>query len=417
MTVDSRVSQRTVDLNDHAKHAGGRWSRPITGADLRADGNAFTIVRVVLATLVIFSHAFILTGHGGDDFTRIVLPAPVSAFAVLLFFSLSGFLVTGGLIRRGALSFAVARALRLLPGLSVMLLVTAAAGAFFVAAPIAAYLGEPSLHRYLWRNLALLGQAYSIVGVFPANPDADLVNGSLWTIPREVQCYLGLAVAGAIGLLRDRRVVLIAFIVLVAAHLIVPLSIFPAFVPVRRLFVSFASGVVFYQWHDRVRLSWLAAVATIGCVLLLPKSELQTLALFLAATYTMFVAAMTASASIKRISSRLPDYSYGIYIYAFPVQQAVIATHLGLTPVANMLWTIVIVVALAAVSWHCIERPALALKPRFRRRTSLQTELQSASPPLADVNLERHLGGGGEATRRAQLVVLDPARQAKHSDP
>jgi peptidoglycan/LPS O-acetylase OafA/YrhL len=78
--------------------------------------------------------------------------------------------------------------------------------------------------------------------------------------------------------------------------------------------------------------------------------------------YLVLVAAFCSSLRFKAMSVRLPDYSYGIYIYGFPAQQAAIALGLGLTPFTNIGWGIVIMLPLAALSWHLIEKPALGLK-------------------------------------------------------
>lgn len=60
--------------------------------------------------------------------------------------------------------------------------------------------------------------------------------------------------------------------------------------------------------------------------------------------------------------NKIGDYSYGIYLYAFPVQR--LTEHLGLatSPIVWFLWSVPLTVLLAALSWHFIEKPALRLK-------------------------------------------------------
>ena len=73
---------------------------------------------------------------------------------------------------------------------------------------------------------------------------------------------------------------------------------------------------------------------------------------------------MRAPTVFKRLVKN--DLSYGIYIYAFPVQQLVC----GYTVSRNIGWLVTLVVSsvltfmLAALSWFLIERPALRLRPR-----------------------------------------------------
>ena len=338
--------------------------RFVSAADLRSDGNSFTLIRFVLASTVIFSHGFVLTGYGNADPSLRLLPYPISAVAVLLFFSLSGFLVTGGLLRKGVKVFAGARARRLVPGLAVMLVVTVILGVAFTSVSPATYFSSPSIVTYIVRNILFIGHAYRIETVFVGNHVPEVVNGSLWTIPNEVRCYTVLALAAAFGLLSSRSRALSAFIVVLAVQLAVPASFHPEYEATRRLGVSFLFGVVLYLWHERVFLSAPLAILISALAFAVPATALRETAIYLAATYVMLVASFLAPSCIKRLSVALPDYSYGIYIYAFPVQQAVIALGLAATPYQDMMWASVIAICFAAASWHLVERPALNISPR-----------------------------------------------------
>ncbi len=345
--------------------------RVIAPGDLRHDANIFTIQRCLLASAVIFSHAFEVTGHhlgDGDDPTRMVLPYPVSHLAVLLFFSLSGFLVTGSLIKRGVRDFALARALRLLPGLWVMLAVsTLVLGLCFNTGSLADLLASARLPRYVGYNALTLGKEYQLDGIFMGNPIPTAINGSLWTIPQEVRCYVALALLGALGLIASRRLLTIGFAILVVVGIVVPYDAIDVLTPLRPLAVSFFFGVLLYLWRDRVLLSWPLAVATVAAGLALAAIMVSDTGFALAAAYATLVAAIRVPESWKRFSAALPDYSYGIYIYAFPAQQAAIALGIGTTAYANAVTGFLLTLPFAAASWHFVEKPALALKPRWTR--------------------------------------------------
>ncbi|MFZ4689350.1 MAG: acyltransferase family protein [Polymorphobacter sp.] len=357
-------------MTDASVLSGLRLGRTIGPADVRHQGNIFNILRLLFASSVIFSHAYELTGN--PDPSDAVLPFSVSRFAVLLFFTLSGFLVTNSLEMRGVLQFAQARALRMLPGLWVMLVVTAVIATIgFGTLPLAAMPGNASLWQYLLRNAFLLGHYYSIDGVFVANPIPTAINGSLWTIPREVHCYIALAIIGATGLLARRHLLLVGYGLGIAAHMLLPLDIIPQLAPLRPLAISFFAGVLLYLYRERVFLSWPLAVLVVLLAMAAEAGPWRELAAQLSAAYVALVAAILVPGTWKRFSHALPDYSFGIYIYAFPVQQAMIATGIGATPFANMASTLVFTVPLAALSWHLIEKPALALKGRGRRNATL----------------------------------------------
>lgn len=346
--------------------------RRIAPEDLRADGNTFAAWRWTLSLLVIFSHAWDLTQPVPDlDPTVPWLTVPISHVAVDLFFSLSGFLVAGSLVKRGLKDYGISRALRILPGLWVMLLVTTVGlGIAFSTLPLNEYFTAPGTWRYLWRNAALLGQWYSLPGVFDTFP-FPVVNGSLWTIRHEVRCYIVLAILGSLGLLvaRQRLTVLLALGALL--HFALPLDAIPALQEPRRLAFAFFLGVLFYVWRDRLRLSWplaiAGALAGIAFAHLALPDALRLAGMQVGTAYFLFVAAFAAPMSHKRFSAAMPDYSFGIYIYGCPAQQVAIALGLGLTPLTNLFWGTLITLPFAALSWHFIESPALSLKTTLMR--------------------------------------------------
>lgn len=344
--------------------------RLMTAADLRHDGNIFNFLRVLLASLVIFSHGYVLTGN--LDPSESALPFSVSRLAVLLFFTLSGFLVTNSLQLRGVRQFAVARGLRMLPGLWVMLVVSAiAVSVMFGPNAFGQIAGDTSVWRYIARNALLVGGNYSIDNVFAANPLPNVVNGSLWTIPREIQCYIALAIIGGTGLLGRRSLLLALFVAGIGFSLIVPVAALGPITALVPLAISFFAGVMLFLWRDKVWLSWPLAITALVLVALTPAGDLRALAAQLSLAYVALVLAMIVPAGLKRASARMSDYSFGIYIYAFPVQQAVIATGIGTTPASNMIAAFLLTLPLAALSWHLVEKPALALKGRaqaFRRK-------------------------------------------------
>lgn len=347
--------------------------RRIASEDLRHDGNIFTLLRWLLASAVMISHGWDLTQPAvGLDPTVPVLTLPISGLAVFLFFSLSGFLVTGSLAKRGLKDYAVARLLRLVPGLWTMLIVVTV-GLWFVLGdrPFAAYIVDPETLSFLGKNASLLGNAYFLPGMFRDLPVTG-VNGSLWTIPQEVRCYIVLAIVGWLGLLSTRRALAIGFAIFAVVHFVVPLDLVPALDRPRRLGFAFFLGVLAYQWRGSLRLSWPLAVAGAALALtvahFMPVRAIGIAALQLGFGYLLLVAAFVVPGWLKRASAALPDYSYGIYIYAFPAQQLVMALGWGTTPVTNIVTAFAVLLPFAAASWHFVESPALSLKGRWIRR-------------------------------------------------
>ena len=349
-----------------------RWGRLLVPGDLRAETNAFTALRWLLAASVMFSHGWDLTQPvAGLDPSVALLSFPVSRLAVFLFFTLSGFLVTGSLVKRGAVDFTLARGLRLLPGLWVMIAVLVfGLWLAFGTLPLGQYLTDPMTRNFVLRNALLWGGEFRLPGIFNDHQFANVVNGSLWTIPHEVRCYIVLALLGVVSLLMHRRVLLGLFVVAAIVHLMVPEDIIPVLTNPRRLAFSFFLGVLVYQWRERLWLSWPLAIAASVAVLLLPDGPAKVMAIQVALGYLVLVMAFCLPARAKAASAALPDYSYGIYIYAFPAQQAVIELGIGTTPFTNIAWGFALMLPFAALSWHLIEKPALGLKRRAKIGTA-----------------------------------------------
>lgn len=336
--------------------------------------NNFNLLRVVAAFLVLFSHSFPLsTGHVDSEPLRQWLGITPGSIAVDIFFVTSGFLVTGSLIKReGVRQFLWARALRIYPALWVAVaLTTLAVGACFTSWHPLRFAQSVWTWEHVLRNSTLLfGVSYQLPGAFEHVPYATAVNGSLWTLPYELRMYglLALLWLGVRGLGLPVKNAFTPVVVAVAlaglcAHLAFP---DPQWEAAGLLYMFFVGGAL-YALRAHVPMSWpifavsvalivLSAWATVGFVwayaLLLP--------------YVVMFLALVPAGPIRRFN-RLGDYSYGIYVYAFPVQQATMALRPGTGQMELLALSSAITLVLAVASWHWIEKRALALKERVPR--------------------------------------------------
>jgi peptidoglycan/LPS O-acetylase OafA/YrhL len=330
------------------------------------------VLRLLLATGVLVYHAIPTTG--GADAIQGHRAAPLAELMVPMFFTLSGLLVSASALRTTVRQFAVNRALRIYPGLVVVTMLTALVlGPAVTTEPLGVYFRDALFWRYLANGVAWV--SYRLPGVFATNPFPNAVNGSLWSIPIELECYAALTVLMACGVIR-RRYVLFALAAAVltlnaivstgsaAIPLVSPLSL--------RLFAFFAAGGLAYVYREKVPLhAGVFALALLGSAILIPTNPRSSVLPIVLGYCTVYLA-MTRLPWPSRF--RGTDYSYGVYIYAFPIQQTV-----ALFMPRPMDWKLNLAVALpitlacAAASWHLIERPALALKrrgwsgPRIRR--------------------------------------------------
>ena len=337
--------------------------------------NALNFVRLVLAGLVIVGHTWPLGGFGAHPH---VGGMNLGTWAVAGFFSISGYLITGSRMNLSLRQFALRRALRIYPGFWVCLVVVA-----FVFAPLAAMgKGVPfdsaSAVRLVWSDATTVLSQVRVGTELGGQPYADVWNGSLWTLQIEVGCYvlLGLPLCSKWAR-RDLTLTAVGVFVALTSFNVATAHVSYAhgiLVDFLQFAAFFAAGSFLWSVSDRVRVNrwWvagsvcaLAAFAVVGVVDLLGALPLAYLVL-----------AFGAWCPVRWGVSR--DLSYGVYIYAFPVQQVLAMVGVQrFGPVLFIVAAVAMVLPLALVSWMLVERPALRL---VRRRTPVAHLADGALP-------------------------------------
>ncbi|MCX4152218.1 MULTISPECIES: acyltransferase [Paraburkholderia] len=339
--------------------------------------NNFDFLRLFAASLVVIGHGYALMGKTPP----MVLDTPISTFGVIVFFSISGYLIAGSWEREPQVyNFFAKRALRLFPALFVVVLLTAfVLGPIVSDLPARAYFADPRTYHYL-ANLRLSIQ-YFLPGVFESNPLRNAVNGSLWSLPVEFCSYMMVPV---IGLLLSRwRVLAFGALAAILASVSVYLVLFRAdhqftfyAMDLRSgtaMAAYFAAGAVIWHVRRTIPLNMIAALVAVAVYAGLSRLSIGA-AQFPIATATAFLLAYVIITIGESQSLPLPDtgrygdFSYGLYLYAFPVEQ-VLAEHLyGRTGQWSLIGlAFVFSMVLAILSWHFVEKHALALKPIARK--------------------------------------------------
>ena len=328
--------------------------------------NNFDAIRLAAALAVLWDHQHVLMG----------LPGPKAwhnsygGLAVAVFFAISGYLVAKSWLNDPhLLRFAWRRALRIWPGLIVAVLLSVfVLGPWATQLPVADYLRHPQTWAYL--KTLYLDVQFNLPGVFDSNLSQS-VNGSLWTIPIEVKCYIALAALGVFGIWKYPATSLILLVAVwsyfayrqsPSAHPAPEWSYSLQYAAVFVLGMTFASFERFWLHQP-----WRAVLLVVP--LLIALSWLHPVWRGQAPVWALGCAAIVIGASswpVLRDVGRFGDCSYGAYIYAFPVQQSVLWL---LGPRFSNFWlatglSLVLTMLLAWASWHLIEQPALRLKPR-----------------------------------------------------
>lgn len=346
-------------------------------ADNRARNtkNCFDFLRVFSALAVLYSHSFALIGAPE--------PEPVSgqsfgSLAVAVFFAISGFLVCQSWVRDPSpWRFAGRRALRILPGLLVVVLFTALlVGPLFTTLTWQTYFSAGTTWSYIPRTFLFLAVP-PLPGLFESNPFPAANNGSLWTLRYEVLMYAWLAIVGGLS---PKVYLKTACSLSFFGFAMLWLTLFfgdaiPLQIPfiwragtelyldrIANLGAYFFAGCCINLYFTKIPLSLTVAALLIALSAIVTDKNLAQPILWIAIPYAAITFAYRSPKFLQRLSGY--DYSYGIYVYAFPVQQAVVL----IIPNSRDNWfatvaaSILVTTLLAAASWHAVERPFMGLK-------------------------------------------------------
>lgn len=336
--------------------------------------NSFHALRLLAATMVISAHAFALSGRGADPVSAYTGGASSGAVAVSMFFVMSGWLVTASFASDPHLTrFVARRLLRIFPALAATVAATALAiGPLATTLSTREYFEHPLTQGY-FANVFLVRLQDALPGVFASNPVAHAVNGSLWTLQPELLCYIGIAGLGACALL-GRKTVAIALLVTVAsqqamlAH--VDTSHSALLLKVRLMLefmVFFLSGSLAWLLRDALTFHWIAVPVLFLALWVLGPAGYGQLVLFALLPYATLSVALEDTGTCT-FFDRIGDWSYGTYLWAFPIQQSLMAWDARMPLMPFMAFSIILSWLAGAVSWHLVERRALALKPATRTR-------------------------------------------------
>jgi peptidoglycan/LPS O-acetylase OafA/YrhL len=335
--------------------------------------NNFQLIRFLAATAVILFHCYALTDHWTDEpLWRVAPELNLSVLGVGAFFVVSGFLVTRSWLERGRLMpFVAARALRIYPALIGATLLTIGLAAWSSAMPWRAFLADPRTYDYAWRTALARDFVVGLPGAYATNPYRDAVNGSLWTLPIELRLYVGAGLAGVAGLL-GRRYAWAGVTAALAALFAVRPEWFPI-VPndnaTRTLALLFGLGSLACVFRHALPVTLIGLAGAVALVAANPWGIGRGVLFPPLLAYIVLVAAYHPRLR-WRAFNRLGDYSYGLYVFSFPIQQILVAK-LGApvvsSPAALFAAAFPLTLALAALSWHLVEQPALGLKFRFHR--------------------------------------------------
>ncbi|MET3132125.1 peptidoglycan/LPS O-acetylase OafA/YrhL [Oxalobacteraceae bacterium GrIS 1.11] len=337
-------------------------------APASTQGNNFNLIRLLAAWLVLFSHSYHLTGFGAAEplYHLTAEKLTFGTLAVGVFFSISGYLITASAYARASfVEFLIARMRRIFPALiAVVLLSALLLGPAMSSLGAADYFANHAALTYIIRNITMFRLQYTLPGVFETNPLSAAVNGSLWTLPVEFSLYLavggGVLVLRRLGLLKRSVLPLCA---LAATCLWCWYAVLHGSKSGTLLLVPyFMLGAICRICRDRLLLNgWVGIALWIALALsMLVEWNVFPIVAGIAISYNTLWIARHPRWVLPFNTERIGDLSYGIYLFAFPVQQTIIALHPAATPMLLCALATLLVVPLAWLTWHGIEQRFVA---------------------------------------------------------
>jgi peptidoglycan/LPS O-acetylase OafA/YrhL len=366
MVIDRPLERRSsfqeiIWRNFQGQTLSSRW------IELERHPSGFDYMRVILAASVLLWHSYLISYGRPAALEFWKTPAGFLLEIILpTFFALSGFLVSGSLERsRNLRKFLTLRLIRIYPALCVEVFLSALIlGPVVTQFALRDYFTSLEFYKYMLNTIGWIH--YFLPGVFLNNPFPAVVNTSLWTVPFELECYIVLPVLVLLGFMRSRIISVAMFVA--CTFLVIGILVHtgsdgtpPGGLEGRVLVLCFLAGTLIYRLREWLPYSGkLAFVAGALAIVMLRYNA----SVCFAPVFVAYVTVYLGMANPKRtfvISNG--DYSYGLYLYAGPVQQTV-ALMFG---AANS-WTLNVAVALpvtilfALFSWHFVEKPFQKVK-------------------------------------------------------
>ncbi len=324
---------------------------------LEQSSNNFQLIRIIASAMVLFGHSWAIAFNPGGQTDWLAQQTGIFSgrLAVMIFFFVSGLLVCKSYLNRNnAFTFLLARCARIFPALILCVCVcTFIIGPIFSKLSSAEYFLNLSVYKYLIGNASLLKIQWYLPGVFEVGRQS-VVNGSIWTLPIEFLMYLGLLIAGLTKLLRKKYlfsvVSSLALILFASRYLDMSVREHREYVQFSSCFIA---GVCSYLFRQTVYIS-LAGVLLLSLLTMwLKDSSLYEVSFVVTMLYGVLWFAFLPDVSRY---NRFGDYSYGLYLYAYPLQQIVAHWHPRWGPWESLILSVPLTLLAAIGSWHWVEK-------------------------------------------------------------
>jgi peptidoglycan/LPS O-acetylase OafA/YrhL len=344
--------------------------------------NNFDFIRIIAAYMVLFSHSYTLYGrHAEEPLGKYSGFIEFGTLGVFIFFIISGYLITESYLRDPNLNaFFIKRIFRIVPGLWVVLFLSAVIlGPILTTEPLESYFQSIIFFKYL-RGFWFFKISFQLPGVFSENPYPHIVNGSLWSIPIEFAMYILLFISGKLNFLRIKPLFIILTI-LFSMWLFLPEKQLTEFIFDMNKAQLLKCGIMFFmgsflqicsfKQYLNQKITTGFILSLFGASIFFLPSKFGLLILFFVLPLITLYLSFASWIKLQKIFA-FGDFSYGIYLYAFPVQQTLIYFFKNKFSLMGFILTsAVITLFFGILSWFLIEKPLIEYSRKLLKNNNI----------------------------------------------
>lgn len=344
------------------------------------ENNYFDDLRFILATLVVYYHSYELASEQKHDLiTGMVLgQSSLGEIAVYAFFTISGFFMIQSLENsKNILKYFRNRLYRIIPAFWFSLI-------FFslliipIFSKVSLY-GQDGVIAFILKagSFHIFDYSWTIRNAFPNNTFVDNINGSMWTLKHELAAYIMLPIFYILSYKRRWGMLMFTCILFILS-LLSDFGIFLFNLPVGQVWVLseneytyfirflcyFMIGSCLYLYKDKILLgsSRLDLRWFLFLTVLLILSFYGGKGKYILFLWIPYVFILVGCFLKYKFFSKFGDYSYGMYIYSFPIQQLVLLKDSSISALGLFFISMLFTLLVSIISYHFLERPILNLK-------------------------------------------------------
>ena len=372
--------------------------------------NNFYFLRLIMTTAVVYTHSYVIysinvyeSGNiAGYDSNAI---EPLAAFsegqitvgspALNFFFVMSGFLISQSwFYSKDWADFSIRRIFRVYPAY-----ITICLFCVYIVGPLGVKSFSDSFASVIefWSKtniLSVIAAALTldyppVPETFTTLPATNIVNASLWSVRYEVLYYIVIIIFGVTGILVRKKLLFLLFAAVFFTHVLhnyvyqaynmgdnydyswipyYPAKYFEEILEFEHYFTYFLSGVVFYAFRNYIpRSKTLIIVSIIILAISIRWLKIFEFVQPIFGTYLLLAFAYSKRINLSGLA-RYGDFTYGIYLYGWPIQQLVLL-YFGRAPgvIGTFIISMIILIPIAALSWNFIEKPFMNMKSIFSK--------------------------------------------------